>query len=88
MSDIVCVEQEFLRFFIEISSHQISVNITAKKMKFSIKDFSSKCDQISSFSSYVVTSRGEILNEKLRFLCSESNLKAVKNFRKKLHNSC
>ena len=46
MSDIVCVEQEFLRFFIEISSHQISVNITAKKMKFSIKDFSSKCDQI------------------------------------------
>ena len=35
---------------------------TAQEMKFSIKDFLSKCDQIRS---------GEILNGKLHFLCSE-----------------
>ena len=37
---------------------------TAQEMKFSIKDFLSKCDQIRS---------GEILNGKLHFLCSEIN---------------
>ena len=36
-----------------------SVLITAQKMKFSVKDFFSKCDQIRSF------------NGKLHFLCSE-----------------
>ena len=41
----------------------IRLNI-ARKMKFSIKDFSSKFDQIHSFT-------GEILNGKLHFLCSE-----------------
>ena len=41
---------------------------TAQKMKFSIKDFFSKCDQ-------------EILNGKLHFLCS-GNLKNMLQFMK------
>ena len=43
-------------------------------MKFSIKDFFSKCDEIRSFlwiwSSDLVTFTKEILNRKLNFLCS------------------
>ena len=38
---------------------------TAQKMKFSIKYFFSKCDQIRSTE--------EILNGKLHFLCSQVN---------------
>ena len=38
-------------------------------MKFSIKDFFSKCDQIRSFPD-LVTSAGEILYGKFHFLCS------------------
>ena len=60
--------------------HQSSVqdSNTAQKMKFSIKDFFSKCDQITE----------EILNGKLQFLCSVrivlivpefSNLRVVSN---------
>ena len=60
--------------------HQSSVqdSHTAQKMKFSIKDFFSKCDQITE----------EILNGKLQFLCSVrivlivpefSNLRVVSN---------
>ena len=41
--------------------------ILRKKMKFSIKDFFSKCDQIPSF---LVMFTEEVLNEKLHFLCS------------------
>ena len=41
--------------------------INAQKMKFSIKDFFSKCDQAA----YLVTFTEEILNGKLHFLCSE-----------------
>ena len=37
-------------------------------MKFSIKDFFSKCDQIRSF--LVTFTEEEILNGKLHFLCS------------------
>ena len=37
---------------------------TAQKKKFSIKDFSSKCDQTAD----LVTFTGEILNAKLHFL--------------------
>ena len=44
---------------------------TAQKKKFSIKDFSSKCDQIRSFLADLVTFTEEILNRKLNFLCSE-----------------
>ena len=36
---------------------------TAQKMKFSIKDFFSKCDQIRAFTE-------KIFNGKLHFLCS------------------
>ena len=39
-----------------------------KKIKFSIKDFSSKCDQIRRAD--LATFTGEILNGKLNFLCS------------------
>ena len=42
---------------------------TAQKMKFSIKDFLSKCDQIHSF--LRITFTGEIPNGKLHFLCNE-----------------
>ena len=41
---------------------------TAQKMKFSIKDFFSKCDQIR------VTFTEEIINGKFHFLCSVANL--------------
>ena len=40
----------------------IAITTTAQKMKFSIKDFFSKCDQIRTFTE-------EIFNKKLRFLC-------------------
>ena len=39
-------------------------------MKFSIKDFFNKCDQIRSPED-LVTFMEEIFNEKLHFLCSE-----------------
>ena len=42
-------------------------------MKFSIKDFFSKCDQI--------TFTEEILNGKLHFLCSDSIMKLSRQFR-------
>ena len=45
--------------------------VTAQKMKFSIKDFLSKCDQVRSFYADLVTFTEEILNEKLHFLCSD-----------------
>ena len=44
---------------------------TAQKKKFSIKDFSSKCDQIRSFLADLVTFTEEILNRKINFLCCE-----------------
>ena len=54
-------------------------NNAAQKMKFSIKDFFSKCDQIRSFvnvtksavSADLVTFTEEILRGKLHFLCSD-----------------
>ena len=45
-----------------------SVINTAQKMKFPIKDFFRKCDQIRR---ELVTFTEEILNGKLHFLCSE-----------------
>ena len=47
---------------------KVSYNLihTEQKMKFSIKDFSSKCDEISSTAD-LVTFTEEILNEKLYF---------------------
>ena len=35
-----------------------------------MKDFSSKCDQIRRKPADLITFTGEILNEKLHFLCS------------------
>ena len=43
---------------------------TAQKMKFSIKNFFSKCDQIRRKLQIFVSFTEEILNEKLHFLCS------------------
>ena len=48
---------------------------TAQKVKFSMKDFFSKCDQIRGFLwiwSHLFTE--EILNGKLHFLCRETRL--------------
>ena len=45
-----------------------SISYTAQKMKFSIKDFFSKCDQIPAD---LVTFTEEILNGKLHFLCDD-----------------
>ena len=47
---------------IEIDQDESVDTTTAQKMKFSIKDFFSKCDQIQFTK--------EILNGKLHFLCS------------------
>ena len=54
------------------TNHLKIVQITAQKMKFSVKDFFSKCDQILTFTK-------EVLNGKLPFLCSE--FCAFHNFR-------
>ena len=44
--------------------------ITAQKMKFPIKNFFSKCDQIRRRSADLVTFTEEILNGRLHSLCS------------------
>ena len=54
------------------------------KMKFSIKNFFSKCDQIK-FPADLVTFTKDILNEKLHFLCNVSVATAsidISNFMK------
>ena len=43
---------------------------TAQKMKFSIKDFFSKCDQIRRKTADLIIFIEEISNAKLHFLCS------------------
>ena len=53
-----------------------SVFNTVQKLKFSIKDFFSKCDQICSLlqeTADLVTFTEEILNGKLHLLCSEKS---------------
>ena len=44
---------------------------TVQKMKFSVKDFFSKCDQIQ-FPSSLVTFTEKILIAKFHFLCNET----------------
>ena len=56
---------QFLGFTKTWDGDEKDENYTAQKMKFSIKDFFSKCDQIPDF-----TFTEEILNGKLHFLCS------------------
>ena len=46
---------------------------TAQKMKFSVKDFFSKCDQIR-IPEDLVTFTEEILNEKFHFLCNGTDI--------------
>ena len=52
-------------------------SVTAQKMKFYIKDFFSKWDQIRSFLGDLVTFIEEILNGKLHILCSECSVHVV-----------
>ena len=53
--------------FHENKSHMVQI-FTAQKIKFSIKGFFSKCDQIRR---KLVTFTEEIFNGKLHFLCSD-----------------
>ena len=55
---------------------------TAQKMKFSIKDFFKKFDQIRSF-----TFTEEILNGKLHFLCSDRYTKKYRQITVKLQSN-
>ena len=57
---------ENTNLFTKVISQNV-VYYTAQKMKFSIKDFFSKCDQIRR------KLTEEILNGKLHFLCSVSH---------------
>ena len=57
--------------------------ITPQKMKFSIKDFFSKCNQIRRFSADLVTFTEEILNGRLHFLCSVEGCSQVSQIRSK-----
>ena len=50
---------------------------TAQKMKFSVKDFFSKCDK-SAGTADLVTFTEEILSGKLHFLCSVWREKGMK----------
>ena len=63
------------------------VTFTAQKMKFSSKEFFSKCDQIHrKLQEALVTFTEEILNAKLHFLCGvfnkilKHNFKAIPHF--------
>ena len=54
------------------SSFWIYLKLTAQKMKFSIKGFFSKCDQIRSFLPTWSHSLKKSLMENFIFLCSDS----------------
>ena len=59
---------------------KFSINFTPQKVKFSIKDFFSICDQMWQETADLVTFTKEILNEKLHFLCSASSIFFIVNF--------
>ena len=67
---------DILKIFSNGSSGRLLLN-TVQSVKFSMKDFFSKCDQTAAkqFSADLVCGFGhiteEILNGKLHFLCSE-----------------
>ena len=67
--------------------HRLSHGLdTAQKIKFSIKDFFSKCDQIRRILKKSSITE-EILNGKLHFFCSESShLKLPEKNRKETVN--
>ena len=52
--------------------HEQKIKNTAQKIKFSIKNFFSKCDQTRRYPADLVTFTEEIINGKLLFLCSGS----------------
>ena len=58
----------YLRYFCRLLTSDLP--FTTQKIKFSIKDSFSKCDQIRSFHGDLVTFTEEILNGKLHSLCS------------------
>ena len=51
---------------------------TEQKMKFSITDFFNKSDYIPQFLADLVTLTEKILNGKLRFFCSATDLKHLR----------
>ena len=68
---IILSSFKFRRVFPKPNNHVYTY--TAQKMKFSIKDFSSKCDQTAKAAD-LVTFTGEILNGTLHFLCCDIKL--------------
>ena len=64
--------------------HILEVNLHCTKIKFYIKDFFSKCDQIRRPADFV-TFTEENLNGKLHFLCSVSCKFQLKDQSKKDH---
>ena len=66
-SDLAQIYQERSSFARKNPNYHLKMHT---KMKFSIKDFFSKCDQIRR---NLVTFTGEILNGKLHFVCSVRN---------------
>ena len=60
---------EFVTIDTEFTCSSRLENNTTQKMKFSIKDFFSKCADLVKFSE-------EKLNEKLHFLCSELTMQS------------
>ena len=75
-SEMFSLMFDILKTFSKGSSGRLLLN-TAQRVKFSMKDFFSKCDQtaVEQFSVDLVCGFGhiteEILNGKLHFLCSE-----------------
>ena len=61
--------------------------ITLQKMKFSIKDFFSKCDQIRRFPADLVTFNEETLHGKPHFLCSVWHLNRYSGLQKTMESS-
>ena len=67
-------------YYIFVVLEQLNSHNTAQKLKFSIKDFFSKCDQIRrkpQKTANLVTFTEAIVNGKLDFLCSVNETKNI-----------
>ena len=72
---ILCLTSIYNNLFVylDCNNRERLTERTAQKMKFSIKDFFSKCDQLHS----LVTFTEEIINRKLHFLCSDGYMEIM-----------
>ena len=70
INSVIRMLYHYIKWFIFKNSHHWKWTYTALNIKFSIKDFFSKCDQIRSFLADLVTFTKEILNGKLYILYS------------------